>query len=218
MASYAATSPRLHLQTLSEDLHLYDMHAIQSNPQAMFWSSKKVSIDLEQTRTILRNSLPTVEQPWSERWAILLRCTPETLLSQTGGTDVSKWNPWESETGEVSAKELDQRKAGKLRMIGVIGIVREQEIGYRIHPDFWGKGFMSEALKMFIEMFWGMEINKNYDRLLAAADPENGASLRVLEKAGFVKAEYRKDYYERGALGGRKSDLQCFYLPRPSAS
>lgn len=38
-------------------------------------------------------------------------------------------------------------------MIGVIGIVREQEIGYRIHPDFWGKGFMSEALKMFIEMF-----------------------------------------------------------------
>ena len=42
-------------------------------------------------------------------------------------------------------------------MIGVIGIVREQEIGYRIHPDFWGKGFMSEALKMFIEMFWGME-------------------------------------------------------------
>ncbi len=57
----------------------------------------------------------------------------------------------------MSAKELDQRKAGKLRMIGIIGIVREQEIGYRIHPDFWGKGFMSEALKMFIEMFWEME-------------------------------------------------------------
>lgn len=53
----------------------------------------------------------------------------------------------------MSAEELEQRKAGKLRMIGVIGIVREQEIGYRIHPDFWGKGFMSEALKMFIEMF-----------------------------------------------------------------
>ena len=64
----------------------------------------------------------------------------------------------------------------------------------------------------------GVIVNKNYDRLLAAADPENAASLRVLEKAGFVKAEYRKDFYERGALGGRKSDLQCFYLPRPSAS
>lgn len=57
----------------------------------------------------------------------------------------------------MSAAELEQRKKGKLRMIGVIGIVREQEIGYRIHPDFWGKGFMSEALNMFIEMFWGME-------------------------------------------------------------
>jgi RimJ/RimL family protein N-acetyltransferase len=28
-------------------------------------------------------------------------------------------------------------------------------------------------------------VNKKYDRLLAAADPENKASLRVLEKAGF---------------------------------
>lgn len=113
---------------------------------------------------------------------------------------------------------MEQRKAGKLRLIGVIGIVREQEIGYKIHPEFWGKGYMGEALRMFIEMWWGMEINMKYDRLLAAADPENKASLRVLEKAGFQKGEYRKDFYERGVLGGKKSDLQCVYLLRPATS
>jgi len=58
-------------------------------------------------------------------------------------------------------------------------------------------------------------VNKKYDYLLGAADPENGASLRVLEKAGFVKGVYMKDFYERGILGGRKSDLQCYYVPRP---
>lgn len=218
MAAYAATSPRLHLKTLSEDVHLYDLHTIQSNLQSMFWSTKKVTTDIEQTRAVLRNSLPTEEQPWNERWAILLRCTPETLYDQTGGNDTAAWNPWKGETSYVSQEEMEQRKAGKLRLIGVIGIVREQEIGYKIHPEFWGKGYMGEALRMFIEMWWGMEINMKYDRLLAAADPENKASLRVLEKAGFQKGEYRKDFYERGVLGGKKSDLQCVYLLRPATS
>jgi hypothetical protein len=61
-------------------------------------------------------------------------------------------------------------------------------------------------------------VNMKYDRLLAAADLENKASLRVLEKAGFQKGEYRKDFYERGVLGGKKSDLQCVYLLRPATS
>jgi L-amino acid N-acyltransferase YncA len=61
----------------------------------------------------------------------------------------------------------------------------------------------------------GVTVNKKYDRLLAAADPENKASLRVLEKAGFQKGKYMKDFYERSALGGKKSDLQFVYLLRP---
>jgi ribosomal-protein-alanine N-acetyltransferase len=86
--------------------------------------------------------LPTEAEPWNERWAILLRSTSETSFD---------------ETAEVPEQEKEQRKAGQLRMIGAIGIVREQEIGYRLHPDFWGKGFMTEALAMFIEMWWGMK-------------------------------------------------------------
>jgi ribosomal-protein-alanine N-acetyltransferase len=52
--------------------------------------------------------------------------------------------------------------------------------------------------------------------LLAYADPENVASNRVLEKAGFQKGEVRKAFYERAVFkGARKSDLQGYYLERP---
>lgn len=52
-------------------------------------------------------------------------------------------------------------------------------------------------------------------RLLAHADPENDASNRVLEKAGFQKGDVRKGFYERAILNGVKSDLQSYYLGRP---
>jgi ribosomal-protein-alanine N-acetyltransferase len=77
---------------------------------------------------MMQDSLPTPEKPWNQRWAILLRPLPGS-----------------------------QEENSKPKMIGAIGIVREQEIGYKVHPDFWGKGYMTEALKMFINLYWKME-------------------------------------------------------------
>lgn len=59
-------------------------------------------------------------------------------------------------------------------------------------------------------------------RLEAAADPENRASTRVLERAGFQKGEYRKEFYVRAVndVAGKtakKSDLQFFSLERPAS-
>ena len=63
-----------------------------------------------------------------------------------------------------------------------------------------------------------MIVNKKYDRLLAGADAENKASQRVLEKAGFKKGEFRREFYARTTLGGRKGDMQFYYLERPRSS
>ncbi|MBV36843.1 MAG: hypothetical protein CMP47_15545, partial [Rickettsiales bacterium] len=121
--------------------------------------------------------------------------------------------PW-NQRWAIMLKGLKEDE--KPKMIGVVGIVREAELGYRIHPDFWGKGFMSEALTMFLEMWWALQVSQKYDRLIAAADPENLASTRILVKHGFVKGEYKKEIYARACLGGEvKSDLQYFYLERP---
>ena len=58
--------------------------------------------------------------------------------------------------------------------------------------------------------------NNAHDKMLAAADPENKASTRLLEKFGFQKAEYKENFYER-ELNGEviKCHMQCFYLERP---
>ena len=63
-----------------------------------------------------------------------------------------------------------------------------------------------------------MIVNKKYDRLLAGADSENKASQRVLEKAGFKKGGFKREFYSRATLGGRKGDMQFYFLERPRSS
>lgn len=86
---------------------------------------------------MIQNSRPTPEAPWNRRWAIMLKSSVHST-SQT---------PSEAgDSGEVKAK-----------LIGTIGTPRKAEVGYKLHPEYWGKGYMSEALEMFLEMWWGME-------------------------------------------------------------
>lgn len=46
---------------------------------------------------------------------------------------------------------------GELRMIGLVNVVREFETSYRILPEFWGKGYMTEALRMFVDLIWSLD-------------------------------------------------------------
>jgi RimJ/RimL family protein N-acetyltransferase len=54
-----------------------------------------------------------------------------------------------------------------------------------------------------------------YAKLYAHADPQNSASSRLLEKAGFIKGEYMKEAYERALDPGIKRDFQAYYINRP---
>ena len=87
---------------------------------------------LEETRQLIYISTPTDIDPWKRVYAILLR--PEASKQSSDST-----TPTESE---------------KPRMIGVLGTPHELELSYKLHPDFWGRGYMSEALKAFINLFW----------------------------------------------------------------
>ena len=56
------------------------------------------------------------------------------------------------------------------------------EIGYVFSPDWWGKGIASEAIELWVK--WGFEELEL--AAIVAIGVENPASVRVLEKAGFL--------------------------------
>src|SRR6202040_3772712 len=61
---------------------------------------------------------------------------------------------------------------------------RQGDLGYAVHPDHWGKGFATEALRRILE--FGFE-NLSLERIWATADVRNVASWRVMEKAGMER-------------------------------
>lgn len=61
---------------------------------------------------------------------------------------------------------------------------RRAEVGYRMGREYWGRGFMAEALTaLFDYAFDELELI----RLEADTDPRNTASIRLLERMGFVQ-------------------------------
>ena len=111
----------------------------------LFFSRKSENAErcatLEGTREFINSRQPTVKTPWMVWWGIILE-EEEKAVSDD-----------DSEVGEGKEGRKDENpKAG--RLIGAIGIPREGEIGYKLHPDFWGKGYMSYALRQAVNLFW----------------------------------------------------------------
>lgn len=88
---------------------------------------------------------------------------------------------------------------GTKKYIGSIGywkIIPEHfraEIGYCLHPNYWGKGLMQEAMQEIIS--FGFEVLKLHS-IEANVNPENYNSLKLLEKMGFKREGYfRENFY-----------------------
>ena len=99
------------------------------------------------------------------------------------------------------------------RSKAVVGVIRFNridkkwqwgELGYESHPDFWGKGLMTEAVKAVVACghdFFGL------NRIEAWTLPGNTASDRVLEKTGF---RYEGTLREKARFKGGYHDFRMF--------
>lgn len=90
--------------------------------------------------------------------------------------------------------------------MGVIGVHPEMrhlraEVGYWIGVEFWGKGYMTEALKRVIQ--FGFE-DLNLNRVGASHLISNPASGRVMEKAGM---KHEGTFYKYSVRDGEPMDL-----------
>lgn len=96
------------------------------------------------------------------------------------------------------------------RMIGRIAFWDGPELGFLFDPAFQGQGFASEALKAMIA--FGFD-ELGFDELTADVDPDNAASLRLLERNGFTRVGFAKDTFE---IGGKFFDSVYLALKRPA--
>lgn len=115
-------------------------------------------------------------------------------LEQISRTDVERWYE-ELPSGEKWF--IVEKKDGA--MIGQILARLEgphYAIGYRIIPDERDKGYCTEAVKILVDYLF---LSTDVVRVQAQTSPDNKASIRVLEKAGFTReGVIRKSIHVRG--------------------
>lgn len=87
-------------------------------------------------------------------------------------------------------------------LMGTIGFWQIQkehyraEIGYLLHPSLQGKGLMQEAMKAVLGYGFGpMHLHS----VEANVNPANAASIKLLQRNGFVREAYfRENYFSNG--------------------
>jgi RimJ/RimL family protein N-acetyltransferase len=80
------------------------------------------------------------------------------------------------------------------------------EIGYWLAKPYWGRGIMTTVLKRFVRIGFDDLVLK---RLQATVFHHNGASARVLEKAGFQCEGTLRNYYRKD---GKVFDAKLYAL------
>ena len=70
------------------------------------------------------------------------------------------------------------------RLIGKMGAWRLPEFGFLFDPAYWGRGFAREAMEAFVQRRRARGSTEH----TADVDPRNAASIRLLERAGFVES------------------------------
>jgi len=129
------------------------------------------------------------------------------------------------EDAEGILKMLDKRYAqetgirwgialkGQRQLIGNIGFNtytkgHRSTIGYSLMPDYWNKGYMSEAITEIITYGFDM---LSVNRIEAEVIPGNSASERVLSKLGFRQEGLLRQWM---LWDGKLNDINMYALLR----
>lgn len=93
---------------------------------------------------------------------------------------------------------IEARDGGIVGDIGVnFGGPGEQqaELGYSLHPDYWGRGYAVEALGQLITHLFD---DHRLHRLIAVTGADNARSCALLERVGFRReARYVEAFFDR---------------------
>lgn len=117
--------------------------------------------------------LDFVQGPWRD--PAQHRAFIAARIGQDYGNGLGYWS--------ITAKAQPDRFLGWVLLIPEDGTGPEIEVGWRLHPDYWGQGIASEAASVIIDhAFSGLEL----PCIVADIDARNLASRRLAEKLGMT--------------------------------
>ena len=108
----------------------------------------------------------------------------------------------------VIVDAADGRPAGEIGLFYQEPTTNQAMIGYSMLPAFRGRGFTTRAAQLVA--LWAFA-ETDIARLIAGVNPDNKASQRVLEKAGFKREAYLRSRLP-GPGGVREDDVQFVLL------
>lgn len=81
------------------------------------------------------------------------------------------------------------------RVIGKAGFYRLPEIGFILHPDYWGRGLALEAATAVVARAFA---RFDVPELIADVDPRNAASRALLARLGFRETGHAERTFQLG--------------------
>jgi RimJ/RimL family protein N-acetyltransferase len=97
--------------------------------------------------------------------------------------------------------------AGDIALLGVNPVLGVGTVGYAIDPAWRGRGFATRAALLLCR--WALH-EVGLARLVAGTAPDNAASRRVLEKAGFTREGYQRGHHP--TVDGGRADVVSYAL------
>jgi len=85
---------------------------------------------------------------------------------------------------------------------------KEIEIAFNLHPDYWGNGYMPEAINAVLDYLFEL----GYDNIKSGYSDGNVKSKRVLEKTGFEHYKIEKNAWQKN---GKPIDDYKVVINRP---
>jgi [ribosomal protein S5]-alanine N-acetyltransferase len=106
------------------------------------------------------------------------------------------------------ALRSDDQLIGSITLFNLSFPHHRAEIGYALAHEYWGHGYMNEALMALLKYaFESLDLH----RIEADVDPRNDASIRTLEKLGFQREGILR---ERWQINGGIQDALFYGLLR----
>ena len=103
-----------------------------------------------------------------------------------------EWKRGQTFVFVMALRENERRVIGRIALGGVMrGAFQNAHLGYWVDQQHQGRGLATEAVRATTTFAFSAE---QLHRVQAAVMPRNGASLRVLEKAGYRREGFAERY------------------------